>query len=376
MTRRKAAWTAVLGALTLAQAPAVDAQVAGLQCPDAQLWGSALFTDICWSCLFPIRIMGKNMATQTGSVPPGASDETACFCDGPLGLAEVGFTAGMWMPARLIEIVRKPYCSPALGGTTLHSGSLQWGMYDGHEAGGGLDSNQFYQYHYFSFPLYEILELFVAPECNPGGYSEFDLLYLSEIDPTWSDDELAMFVNPEAIVMANPMVRAACIADCAASTVNAATNNRWWCAGCWGDLYPFTGNVPAGGSGVRVSSLLATRALAGIHRRGLAWRTVGDDVLCEGGVTHHMLPKQQYKMSMLFPIPEADNQRITPATGVGEPTGVATIDSYNWEQGCCHNIGTSTALWGEWRSRPGTGQDFVYILWRWSDCCIRPGSDT
>ena len=374
MNGGKAGRAAALVAMAVLWAPGASAQVSGMQCPNAQLWGSALFTDICWSCLFPIRVMGRDFINRPGTVPPDASTSTVCFCDGPLGLSEVGFTTGFWMPARLIEIVRKPYCSPALGGTTLHSGSRLWGMHDGPDR--GSKSNQFYNYHYFSFPLYEILELFVAPECNPGSYSEFDLLYLSEIDPTWSEDELAMFVNPEGVVMANPALQASCMADCAASTNNAPTNNRWWCAGCWGNLYPFTGNVPSGGDAVRVSSLLSTRALAAIHRRGLAWRTVGDDVLCEGGEIHHMLPKQQYKMSLLFPVSEADNQRVPTGLPLTELTGVAELDSYNWEQGCCHNIGVPAPLWGAGRTRPGTGEDFVYILWRWSDCCIRPGSGT
>jgi conjugal transfer pilus assembly protein TraU len=41
----------------------------------------------------------------------------------------------------------------------------------------------------------------------------------------------------------------------------------------------------------------------------------------------------------------------------------------NVRGGCCHNLGENTMLWGEWRQRPATGQDFVYLLWQWVDCC-------
>lgn len=337
-----------------------------IMCPDGEVWGSGLVTNICWSCLFPMRIMGAAQMGE-GEVPDEASEEAICFCEGNGGVPEVGFTLGMWSPTALVELVRKPYCSPALGGTTIRESYRLWGMKDGSD--GGSASNQFYNFHWFSFPLYEILELLLAPECNAGGFSDFDLLYMSEIDPTWVEDELAVFTQPEVAVAANPLLQAACPADCAATTFGNPIDRMWWCAGCWGNLYPFTGNVPAGGSPPRVTSLLATRALASLHRRGLAWRTIGDDALC-GGEIYPMMPKQQYKMSQLYPLPEADNStRIpTPAT---TGTGVPQIDDYQWTQSCCHNIGVPTFLWGEWRNIPSIGEDFVYVLWRWTDCCLR-----
>lgn len=29
-----------------------------LLCPDADFWGKKMLTDVCWSCLFPIRLLG------------------------------------------------------------------------------------------------------------------------------------------------------------------------------------------------------------------------------------------------------------------------------------------------------------------------------
>jgi conjugal transfer pilus assembly protein TraU len=29
--------------------------------------------------------------------------------------------------------------------------------------------------------------------------------------------------------------------------------------------------------------------------------------------------------------------------------------------------------WGEWRTIPGAGEDALYILWRWQDCCNSGG---
>jgi conjugal transfer pilus assembly protein TraU len=98
---------------------------------------------------------------------------------------------------------------------------------------------------------------------------------------------------------------------------------------------------------------LAARVLAGLHRRGLAWKTTGNGSLC-GGTIYPMLPKQQYRMSMLFPMAEASSK--IPGTDI--------------PKSCCHYIGETPFKWGEWRTIPGTGEDYVYMLWRWTDCCL------
>jgi hypothetical protein len=259
------AWLVVLtwGAYVKAQTQAGSTTLSPSQimCPDAKLWGSSLVTNICWSCLFPMRLMGT-VQLGSGKIPSGASDKTVCFCSGSQGVPEIGFVLGMWAPMGLVELVRQPYCSPALGGVKIRSSWRLWGMPDGSDD--GSSSNQFYSYHYFAFPLYEILQLYLNPECNAGGYVDFDLLYLSEIDPTWEEDELAVFTQPEAA--------------------------------------------------------------AGLR------------------------------------IPQG-------ATQAG--TGDASLDNYNWTQKCCHNIGVPTMLWGEWRNIPAVGEDFIYLLWRWTDCCVR-----
>lgn len=363
------AWLALSLACTepvQAQSPQ-PATPGSFMCPNANIWGAGLVSNICWSCLFPMKIMGQ-MQWGSGRVPPGSSNELICFCTGSAGIPDMGVVLGMWVPNALIELVRQPYCSPTLGGAKIRKSFRLWGMNDG--ADGSPASNQFLNWHYFSFPLYSILGLLLEPQCNAGGWTNFDLLYPSELDPTWVEDELALFSSPEVAIASNPLLQASCPVDCAAATTSAPVDKMWWCAGCWGGLYPFSGNVPSGGSGPRVSSLLATRALASLHRRGLAWRTIGDDVLC-GGKIFPMIPKQQYKISMLFPLPEANNSPGTPPPSTKSGTGNPALDNFQYKQGCCHNIGAPTFLWGEWRTIPGAGEDYVYMTWRWTDCCVR-----
>ncbi len=37
---------------------------------------------------------------------------------------------------------------------------------------------------------------------------------------------------------------------------------------------------------------------------------------------------------------------------------------------CAHWIGKSPLQWGEWDGQPGSGNNFVYLVWQWSDCCM------
>jgi len=42
---------------------------------------------------------------------------------------------------------------------------------------------------------------------------------------------------------------------------------------------------------------------------------------------------------------------------------------------CCHWIGESTFKWGEHRTIPGTGEDYVYLIWRYTECCLTGDND-
>ena len=331
-----------------------------LLCPDADFWGKKMLTGVCWSCLFPVRLMGFTIFDEGNDLPDGATKKAFCGCSGDEGLPTFGVTGGAWLPARLIEVVRKPYCSPILGGTSFNSGVRLWG---GHkEVEGDGSDKTYYNYHYWAFPLYAILQLFVQNNCNAGGLRNLDMMYMSELDPTWNVDELAFFMNPEAVVFANPLAVAACTVDCATTTVSMPMTSLFWCAGCWGNLYPFTGNIASDASAPRDTSLLTARVLASLHRKALAHKTYGDDALC-GGQIYPMIPKQQYKLSTLFPLAEANAEELesTDANGVKH---TKILDN------CCHWIGESTFKWGEHRTIPGTGEDYVYLIWRYTECCL------
>src|SRR5260364_249871 len=79
----------------------------------------------------------------------------------------------------------------------------------------------------------------------------------------------------------------------------------------------------------------------GVASTGLSWRTMGADAMCKG-VIDPLLPKTQYKFTLLHPVPETHS---------------------------AHVIGESALNWGIAKTIPAVGQDPIYTIWRWNDCC-------
>ena len=71
-------------------------------------------TDVCWSCLFPMKIAGVQ-ASPSGVSDPSTGAPAVCTCQrGPMVVP--GFNMSFWEPLRTVEIVREPYCLVSLGG--------------------------------------------------------------------------------------------------------------------------------------------------------------------------------------------------------------------------------------------------------------------
>lgn len=309
----------------------------GAGCINARVLSERLITDVCWSCIFPIVVAGVDISGQ-GGIPAGAASNPLCSCDDGLGVPHAGVLTSMWEPARLIEFQRQSGCSSVLNGLQLPFSKLGQGTHANFETNG----KTFTHYHYYAFPLLVMMDMFVRGKCIKDGYMDLDMLYISEVDPTWNDDELAFFTNPEAAAVANPVATAACSVDAVTTTTTGRPmNSMFWCAGAWGNLYPLSGHVTGAGGMIRHTSLSKSRVLAALHRRGLAWQTMGSDAMCEG-LVQMTLPKSQYKFTMVHPKPHTNSDYV---------------------------MGESTMKWGSGRKIPYAGEDPIYMIWRWNDCC-------
>ncbi len=317
-------------------------------CEDSGLFGPKLFTDICWACLFPIRVSGVQITP--GVAPEKSSKQVFCICqEGSSGIYKPGIVTAMWEPARLIENVRKPGCSPSLGGVTLPLGSRRSHgrlVQDNENTPNDvLIAGSFYHSHLYAFPLLQILDLYTPTKCNADSYLDFDIISFSEIDPTWANPTLAFFQHPESAAVANAVARGACAAETALLTAGKEPlETLWWCTGNWGGIYPLSGSGSAQDIN-RNTALISARVLSQQHRRGLARRTMGDENLCRASI-YPTIPKSQYKMNQFWP------KSMTQAgVWLGKPT-------YLWEGGTNRHL-------------PGTSNDNIYMIWRWTDCCSK-----
>ena len=58
------------------------------------------------------------------------------------------------------------------------------------------ESYAFFHVHWYKYPLITWLNLITSSGCRQSG--DFDIAYLSELDPTWNDSEMSFVLNPEA----------------------------------------------------------------------------------------------------------------------------------------------------------------------------------
>lgn len=298
-------------------------------------------TDICWSCLFPIS-MGGYTVYRGGQEDNGNPSNLLCSCAVP-GIP-VGIQTGFWEPARRVDVTRKPYCMVSLGlsldvGFPAPEGEVRLQEDNTRQS--------FWQAHWYADPLLYWLEAVLEHPCLETG--QFDIAYMTELDPLWNDDELTILLNPETVLFGNPIAQMACIGDCVKASTGFGFQSMFWCAGCNGGLYPLNGRVSNHISHIQASSLVVQRLAAKMHRQMLTWGTAGTLGLC-GVYPQPVMNKEQYKYTMLYPVPQT--QKIA-----GK---------------CCQPFGRTTATWGAGRSYPVKGENFSYELFRKKNCCLGP----
>ena len=301
-------------------------------------------TDVCWSCLFPITLGSANLISG-GLQDTKNPSSPVCAC--PSGFTyRFGISIGYWEPIALVDVTRYPFCMVNLGGIQLNLG-LNYGLGKAETANPNQNSS-FYYVHWYKFPLMYWLNILTDAVCVEKG--DFDIAYLTELDPTWRDDELAFILNPEATLFANPMAQMACAADSVASAAGLPLDHLFWCAGSQGIMYPMNGHVQEHVGGVQASTLLAERMTYKMHREGLLWDSTGnvsspfDTALCYQ-YPSAIIPKSRYRYQMVNPLPATT-----------EPNG-------------CQPFGRTTAIWGAWREFPYKGEDIGYLIWRKRNCC-------
>ena len=152
-------------------------------------------TDVCWECLFPISIGALDIGSAAGAPDTPNPSSPLCYCGTPI--PRVGLSVGLWEPARLIDVSRVPYCFSNLGGLSIDPG-VGAGRGKTGSSGGDGSSSSVWHVHYYVYPLLSWIGALLDLGCMETG--GLDIAWVSELDPTWNDEELAFLLNPEAVL--------------------------------------------------------------------------------------------------------------------------------------------------------------------------------
>lgn len=292
-------------------------------------------TDICWHCIFPIKVGGVTVVPGMPDIPD-LTNLPVCTCPMPPPLPpRIGIPISLWEPARMIETVKDPYCFPSIGtGLSNPADGFQGGVTD------AAKPETFAQAHYFIFPVWAIMQIAIDSVCvEKGG---FDVAYITEIDPLWNDDLLSQILTPEALLFANPISVMACTADAAAATIGYPLSYMPWCMGSWDTVFPMTGNV-YDGNYTEANAAIAGRMLYKMARQLLVCDTNVN--LCTCFPTPVWI-KHHYRLQVAMPVRDAT----------------------------CHPIGRPGIIWA-WGKNPPygiagrAGDNFLWILFRKRSCC-------
>lgn len=184
-------------------------------------------TDVCWSCMFPIKL-GSITLSSGANKDPETDANALCMCVSGANIT-VGLNMSFWEPLRTAEVVRTPYCFPSLGGLDLNVGLRAPAHGRTPNKSASSQRSSFYQVHWYFTPWLFVLEALLDSNCLEQ--SAWDLAYMTELDPLWDDPVTTFFLNPDASLFANPAAAAACAADCAAATAGLPISELYWCAG-------------------------------------------------------------------------------------------------------------------------------------------------
>jgi len=192
--------------------------------------------------------------------------------------------------------------------------------------------------HYFDFLPLKLLDLLVDGICLETKSADFDMLYMTEVDPLWQNPSLSFFIHPESILFSNYYSQLACSADSIAANLGYPLDVLFWCAGSMGGMYSLTGNTE-NEELTEASALLSARMLYKLGREGIMWDWTS--YLC-GPMPMPILIKSLFKTQIARPV-----------------VGKRTIP-----------IGRSSMIWGIAKNPPTNKADnFLYMIFARRNCC-------
>ncbi|MBQ9259375.1 MAG: TraU family protein [Neisseriaceae bacterium] len=297
----------------------------------------------CVNSGFPYRLMGKTIIKGNDvPEPPNAAKLPICKCK----KYRWGITKGMWLPTRIVEVVRGDgSCSPTQGKLT----NLKLGIMTKVLQTTGLFSRggeNFKHYHSWKIKTNFYPGISPSERCWKRG-NEWET---SMMDIVWSanDPIFANLYYPENFLIA-PMSAMTLgvdrFASCSINTLKSPNSlqrfddSLYYLGGCYDDNFPVNGHFPKGRNSVEAGQLIAQRSVFASNRKSsmlsltaytsltnfttaltegrtgyAAYNSVGDVNVC--GATKTLIPKKShYKFSMLRPYSEAKHGKTNKGSG-------------------------------------------------------------
>ncbi len=296
-------------------------------------------TDVCWNCLFPLTI-GKSKIVNSDYPDTENPKLPVCSCHADYG-DRVGITIGYWEPTAIVDVTKNPYCMVNLG-IKLPIKNQSLGGSNFSDVDG---RNAFYYVHWYKYPLIHWLQILMSSGCMET--EDFDLAYLSELDPQWNDSELSFIENPEAVLFSNPIARASCAVDATTALTKTAIDKLFWCQGSQGSTYPLTGFVAHQASPLQAAVLLVERTDFKLHRFGAIKDSIGEytpenPAICKPKYSA-IMPKSRYRYELVNTIPDAKH---------------------------CYPFGKSVTTFEAGHVNPKDGDNFGFLVWKKRNCCF------
>ena len=124
-------------------------------------------TDLCWQCIFPLRISGIKVVPGSHiNDYPDAARKPVCICPFPPPIFfRIGIPLSFWEPARMVEVVKDPFCFPSLG---FQLSATTGGLLGGSSSKQNVattDRSTFFQAHYWIFPVWTAMEILIDFAC-------------------------------------------------------------------------------------------------------------------------------------------------------------------------------------------------------------------
>lgn len=296
-------------------------------------------SDVDWNNMYPITILGARIGKGTN--PPLMYVSPVCVCPGPFGIPSYGIGITFWEPLFIAEIERTPGCMASLGGemvlddySTLQSEQVNEG-----DDGGPVSRMQM---HWYEYPIMAMLDMMKSYGCFST--SGFNLMYMTEIDSTWQDDEWAAVFAPEATLFTSTLAQFSCSIDAVASAAGLTLDAMFWCAGSWGGVYPLSGNAGHTNSNFTSNNLVLSKFIARQSRIGLQWQTIGPTATCFSHPNPIWL-KSQYRVNQVGPLKRKGNPVVIGDPGLMQfptisntPTREHTTNLIWQGQQCCARL--------------------------------------